>query len=25
MVRLNLDEVAEGDAARLLQGRDKDD
>jgi len=25
MVRLNLDEVTEGDAARLLQGRDKDD
>ena len=25
MVRLNLDEVAEGDAARMLQGRDKDD
>ncbi len=25
MVRLNLDEVSEGDAARMLQGRDKDD
>ncbi|HLR05645.1 MAG TPA: hypothetical protein VK117_07525, partial [Pyrinomonadaceae bacterium] len=25
MVRLNLDEMAEGDAARMLHGRDKDD